>query len=360
MKICIIGGGLTSLVLAESLSKKGVDIDLIIKNEKKSQKNSRTLGISSENLNLLKNLFPSIYKLGNKIDKIEIYNDTKNKILNFGKPNTTLFYMFKYEHILTNVKKKIIKNRNIKIIFTLKTFQFSDKILDKYNLIIDTNLKNNFSKKHFHKYINKDYFSSAYINVIKHDKIKNNIARQVFTNIGPLAFLPLSQNLTSIVYSVIDNKNEKIDEPNLISKINSFSFGYKNISFSKFDNFKLNLNLSKKYYYKNVLAFGDKLHTIHPLAGQGFNMSLRDIKILNNIINNKINLGLPLDTYALDEFQNLAKYKNIIFATGIDFIFEFFSIERKIPKIVTNKLFNFLDNNKKINKYFSNIANKGI
>ena len=360
MKICIIGGGLTSLVLAESLSKKGVDIDLIIKNEKKSQKNSRTLGISSENLNLLKNLFPSIYKLGNKIDKIEIYNDTKNKILNFGKPNNTLFYMFKYEHILTNVKKKIIKNRNIKIIFTLKTFQFSDKILDKYNLIIDTNLKNNFSKKHFHKYINKDYFSSAYINVIKHDKIKNNIARQVFTNIGPLAFLPLSQNLTSIVYSVIDNKNEKIDEPNLISKINSFSFGYKNVSFSKFDNFKLNLNLSKKYYYKNVLAFGDKLHTIHPLAGQGFNMSLRDIKILNNIINNKINLGLPLDTYALDEFQNLAKYKNIIFATGIDFIFEFFSIERKIPKIVTNKLFNFLDNNKKINKYFSNIANKGI
>ena len=360
MKICIIGGGLTSLVLAESLSKKGVDIDLIIKNEKKSQKNSRTLGISSENLKLLKNLFPSIYKLGNKIDKIEIYNDTKNKILNFGKPNTTLFYMFKYEHILTNVKKKIIKNRNIKIIFTLKTFQFSDKILDKYNLIIDTNLKNNFSKKHFHKYINKDYFSSAYINVIKHDKIKNNIARQVFTNIGPLAFLPLSQNLTSIVYSVIDNKNEKIDEPNLISKINSFSFGYKNVSFSKFDNFKLNLNLSKKYYYKNVLAFGDKLHTIHPLAGQGFNMSLRDIKILNNIINNKINLGLPLDTYALDEFQNLAKYKNIIFATGIDFIFEFFSIERKIPKIVTNKLFNFLDNNKKINKYFSNIANKGI
>ena len=360
MKICIIGGGLTSLVLAESLSKKGVDIDLIIKNEKKSQKNSRTLGISSENLNLLKNLFPSIYKLGNKIDKIEIYNDTKNKILNFGKPNTTLFYMFKYEHILKNVKKKIIKNRNIKIIFTLKTFQFSDKILDKYNLIIDTNLKNNFSKKHFHKYINKDYFSSAYINVIKHDKIKNNIARQVFTNIGPLAFLPLSQNLTSIVYSVIDNKNEKIDEPNLISKINSFSFGYKNVSFSKFDNFKLNLNLSKKYYYKNVLAFGDKLHTVHPLAGQGFNMSIRDIKILNNIINNKINLGLPLDTYALDEFQNLAKYKNIIFATGIDFIFEFFSIERKIPKIVTNKLFNFLDNNKKINKYFSNIANKGI
>ena len=359
MKICIIGSGLTSLVLAESLSKKGIVIDLIVKNDKKAQKNLRTLGISNENLNFLKNLFPSTQKLGNRINKIEIYNDIKNKILNFENPNTTLFYMFKYDDILKSIKKKVIKNRNVKIISNLKTFQLSDRILDKYNLIIDTNLKNNFSKKHFHKKIKKNYFSSAYINIIKHDKIKNNIARQVFTDVGPLAFLPLSQNLTSIVYSVIDNKNEKINVPNLISKISSFNFGYKNIYFSKFDKFKLNLNLLKKYYYKNVLAFGDKLHTIHPLAGQGFNMSLRDIKILNNIINNNINLGLPLDTYALKEFQNSAKYKNIIFATGIDFIFEFFTIERKIPKIVTNKLFNFLDNNK-ISKYLSNIANKGI
>ena len=39
MKICIIGDGLTSLVLAESLSKKGIDIDLVVKSEKKSKKN---------------------------------------------------------------------------------------------------------------------------------------------------------------------------------------------------------------------------------------------------------------------------------------------------------------------------------
>ena len=108
-----------------------------------------------------------------------------------------------------------------------------------------------------------------------------------------------------------------------------------------------------------MLAFGDKLHTIHPLAGQGFNMSLRDIKILNSIINDNLNLGLPLDTSTLNKFQNSSKYKNIIFATGIDFIHEFFLIEKKIPKTIKDKLFNFLDN-KKISKYFSDIANKGI
>ena len=46
------------------------------------------------------------------------------------------------------------------------------------------------------------------------------------------------------------------------------------------------LNL-KSYYYKNVLAFGDILHKIHPLAGQGFNMTIRDIKLFLEIVKRK-------------------------------------------------------------------------
>jgi len=360
MKICIIGGGLTSLVLAESLSNKGINIDLVVKSENKPKKTSRTLGISKENFNFLQNLFPSIISIGNKISQIEIFNDNNNRILNFGNLNTTLFYMFKYDEIIKYVKKKVIKNKGIKIISQQKTFQLLDKVLNRYDLIIDTNINNNFSRQHFFKKIKKDYFSSAYIGIIKHDNLKNDIARQIFTNIGPLAFLPLSQNSTSIVYSIKDNKYKKTDDRNLISKIKNYKFRYKNIFFSKFEKFKLNLSLLKKYYFKNVLAFGDKLHTIHPLAGQGFNMSLRDIKILNNIINDNLNLGLPLDTSVLNKFQNSAKYKNIIFASGIDFIHEFFSIEKKIPKTITNKLFKFLDKNEKISKYLSDIADKGI
>ena len=75
MKICIIGGGLISLVLAESLAEKGIDIDLVVKSEKKSKKTLRTLGISKENLHFLQKLFPSIISIGNKINQIEIYND---------------------------------------------------------------------------------------------------------------------------------------------------------------------------------------------------------------------------------------------------------------------------------------------
>ena len=39
-----------------------------------------------------------------------------------------------------------------------------------------------------------------------------------------------------------------------------------------------------------MLAFGDLLHRVHPLAGQGFNMTIRDIVSLSKIIKNKIDL----------------------------------------------------------------------
>ena len=63
--------------------------------------------------------------------------------------------------------------------------------------------------------------------------------------------------------------------------------------------------LLRSYYYKNILAFGDLLHRIHPLAGQGFNMTIRDIKILNDIIKKRIDLGLNLDSSINVEFENL-------------------------------------------------------
>ena len=50
----------------------------------------------------------------------------------------------------------------------------------------------------------------------------------------------------------------------------------------------MSVNL-RNYYHKNILAFGDLIHRVHPLAGQGFNMTIRDTKELTNIIDLKLN-----------------------------------------------------------------------
>ena len=75
------------------------------------------------------------------------------------------------------------------------------------------------------------------------------------------------------MYSVRGANRFKKDEINKVIEKFNFKFNIKNIS--EISQFKIKSSNLRQYYYKNILAFGDLLHKIHPLVGQGFNMSLR-------------------------------------------------------------------------------------
>ena len=64
--------------------------------------------------------------------------------------------------------------------------------VNNYNLVINCSSSNFITKKFFYKKINKDYNAVAFTTIIKHNKFSNNIASQYFTELGPLAFLPIS------------------------------------------------------------------------------------------------------------------------------------------------------------------------
>ena len=108
------------------------------------------------------------------------------------------------------------------------------------------------------------------------------------------------------------------------------------------------------------MAFGDLLHKLHPLAGQGFNMSIRDIKDLVELIDYRINLGLPLDKSICIEFQNKTKSKNYIFSKGIDLIYESFNFESKIQSNFVSSAAKLVGQNKLLNKYFKQFADIGL
>ena len=231
------------------------------------------------------------------------------------------------------------------------------KIRD-YSLIINCDSNTGISKKFFFKKIKKNYESFAKTAVITHKKIKNNIATQIFTKRGPLAFLPLSETQTSIVYSIHNSKSE--EKENFNNLINFYNSKYKIKKISTINKFELNSFLLRSYYHKNILAFGDLLHRIHPLAGQGFNMTIRDVNVFINVIKNKIDLGLPIDSSVNYEFEKNLKHKNYIFSNSIDFVQEFFNFERKLNNNVLSKSLKILGKNSYINKLFTKVADKGI
>ncbi|MDC3385067.1 FAD-dependent monooxygenase, partial [Candidatus Pelagibacter sp.] len=213
-------------------------------------------------------------------------------------------------------------------------------------------------KKFFYRKIEKNYSSLAYTTTILHEKIKNNTAYQNFTKNGPIAFLPVSDCETSIVYSLksLDKKNN-LEMNSLVEKYNPI-YSIKKIN--SWSSFGLRSSSLRNYYKGNILAFGDLLHKIHPLAGQGFNMSLRDIKLLSDLIDEKINLGLDLDESICHEFQKKSQSKNFIFFSCIDWVYELFNIESKINSNLLKKSINIIGSNKVMNGLFQKLADSGI
>ena len=354
MKLCILGGGLTGLSLAKSLVKKGLSVDIFLSKKNLDFDSSRTIGISNDNLIYFNKEILDIKKLLWDIKKIEIYSDNlkSEKILNFENNNKSLFAILRNNELqsklLTSLKKeKLCKFRN--------NFNYQLSNLKNYGLIINCENNNYFSKKYFARRLKKKYNSVAYTTILKHKKITNNVASQIFTKNGPLAFLPLSELQTSVVYSIKGKKNINLEE--LIKKYNT---KYSIINFGVSNFFELKSSNLRTYYHKNILAFGDLLHRLHPLAGQGFNMTIRDIRDLSNLIEHKLKNGLELDNSICEDFQNITRHKNYLFSSGIDFIYEFFNLESKMNNNIITKSVRLIGKNKFLNRTFKNIANRGF
>jgi 2-octaprenyl-6-methoxyphenol hydroxylase len=194
---------------------------------------------------------------------------------------------------------------------------------------------------------------------LKHKKIKNDVATQIFTKNGPIAFLPISNIETSVVYS-LDTKTTKYKESDILNLINKNNPKYQIQKILKLSNFRLYSSNLRNYHYKNILAFGDLLHRIHPLAGQGFNMIIRDIKILSLIIQNRLELGLQLDESVLSEFEKKTKNRNFLFSKSVDFIYEVFNFDKKIKSKSFDNVLKNIGKNKKLTNYFINLADKGL
>ena len=351
--VCIVGDGLASLTLAKALVNQGIFVDLFSDQKLKKIEKSRTIGISKANIVFFNKKIMNIKKLLWEINNIEIYSDNlkDQKLLNFKNENKELFSIIKnfelYNLLISSLKKNIF--------FKLKK-NFKKLVSKNYDLIINCDKKSFFSKKYFSKKLSKNYNSYAHTTIIEHKKLsKNNKAIQIFTKEGPLAFLPISYSKTSVVYSC--RGSQKIDLENIIKKYNK---NYSILKINKVSNFKLVSNNLRNYYYKNILAFGDLLHKLHPLAGQGFNMTIRDIKILLDLIEFKLEHGLELDSSVCIDFQKKTKHKNFLFSNSIDFIYEFFNLESKTSNSALSKSVQFLGKNKYANQFFLKLADNGI
>ena len=360
-KICIIGDGLAGLTAAAMLSEQNISIDLYCGAKKKNKNlDNRTTAISESNFKYIKNkLNLSSNRIFWPCKKINLFFEDKEKtinFLNFDEKNKNLMHIFQNKDLRRKLDKIISSKKNIKTIKkdikkinTDNSFVLSGKRKIFYDLIILSigSLSNFYSKINSDRAIKKSYKEIAITVKVKH---KTNIqnASQFFLKEGPLAILPYKKDYFSMVWSVNNNyfyENKNNLKNILFGKLKTLLNTNKIINIGEIKTFPINLNLKTKYFKKNTLILGDGLHAIHPIAGQGFNLVLRDIRKLTELTSRTLQLGLLFkNTLILKDFYNSRKPENNLFGLGVNLTNLFFK-DRKyfssIKKIVLNNISNF-------------------
>ena len=370
-KICIIGDGLTGLVSALVLSKLDLDIDLVSKNTKiKKFIDTRTTALSDDNFtflskylnkNELRNFWPC--------KKVNLFYESENKFLNFmnfENAGKNIMYIIQNNKIKEIILKIIKKKKNIKLIngevkkvstqdtsiFVRNKKIFYDLVLlclgkgsnISLNLIGERNIKENFNEK-------------AFTSLVTHNS-DIIYPKQYFLKEGPLAILPINKKKFSFVWSV-EKKYEDAKIKNLIPlKLKELT---KNkILLNNIQNYPISFNFNTNFFNKNFLILGEGSYSVHPIAGQGFNLILRDIRELFDNINNHLSLGLQIkDSSIFKKFVQSRKPENLIFSLGINLTNKFFK-NQKSTALIKDIILKDIDQFKFLKSLSLKISNKGI
>ena len=360
----IYGGGMSSQIAALALAKDNFRVCFIENSTIKKSESNLVTFLSQGSVNYLNSIIDDPNELNQfaNIKKIicKLANTNKDSSIIFDNEIDSVLGKIVPNKIIKDVLNLCLKtNKNIEILFKKKSIR--KKIDSKKLSIIVDEQKEIFAKVFIlsaHdqnvldykkiKFIFQDLHQTALsMNVVGEFK-KPNQAFQIFTTSGPLAFLPYLNNQASLVWSLKDDSNELCYEKNdLESQVNNYL--EKEIGTLKIENIethKLNFNFAKKLYEENTIIIGNIAHNIHPIAGQGLNLSIKDISLFSKIISKYTSIGYEANNrMAFKEFDQLRKIDNAAYSFGTLALDKFLSSKNSLVSMIANTGIKILEKN---------------
>ena len=150
----------------------------------------------------------------------------------------------------------------------------------------------------------KSYEQVALITNVTPGKRHNNVAYERFTDTGPLAFLPMQDNRCSVVWTLTPDQAESLhalDEESFLAQLQE-RFGFRLGQFKKVGSrhiYPLFLQSATQMAQGRIAIIGNAAHSVHPVAGQGFNLALRDISLLSELIADAHRTGADIGQSAM-------------------------------------------------------------
>jgi 2-octaprenyl-6-methoxyphenol hydroxylase len=184
-----------------------------------------------------------------------------------------------------------------------------------------------------------DYGQVALVAAIAHEKPHHGIAHQFFMPTGPLAILPLPGNRSSIVWSETAANAAAIaalDDADFLAvlrpRFGDF-LGAISLAGPRFS-YPLNLTLANAYAAPRVALVGDAAHGVHPIAGQGLNLGLRDVAALAETVVEAMRRGEDIGALdVLERYQGWRRFDSTALALGMDSVNRLFSNDNPLLRL---------------------------
>lgn len=174
----------------------------------------------------------------------------------------------------------------------------------------------------------REYQQTAITANVVAERAHQNWAYERFTENGPLALLPMSEGRCSLVWTVQSGEEKALlssNEQQFAEQLQK-AFGYRLGHFEKIgqrNSYPLGLMQTHQPVQSRVVLIGNAAHSLHPIAGQGFNLGLRDAAVLAELIaSHPEDIGHPHVLDAYREWQQQDQ-DNVVNAT--DFLVKTFS-----------------------------------
>ena len=309
--ILLVGAGLTGLMFCNFLKNSKLKITILDSNPDKFYKevdNTRYIVLSNTSKKILSklDLWKDLAKHCSKIENIHISkkNLFGNTIVKAVDENLeSLGYQIPLKILLNSLYKGIKKSKNINFIYEAKakglnqnhvaSVNFTHKNVEKEiysnSVIFSSGSLDKMFESYFKKKIEKNYEQSAVVCEILTDIYDSTTAFERFTNDGVLGVIPRKNNSWTLIYSAnyqetniiksLDKQNLKSYFQKLLKSKCGNILQIKNLQF-----YPLRLQYYQSFSNNNICLIGDAAHTLHPIAGQSFNLTVRDCLEISTLI----------------------------------------------------------------------------
>jgi 2-octaprenyl-6-methoxyphenol hydroxylase len=179
--------------------------------------------------------------------------------------------------------------------------------------------------------VSRDYKQSGIVTTIAHEVPHEGTAYEHFRPAGPFASLPLPGNRSSLVWTEATAEAARLkslpleEVAALIEAVMGSTLGRITVE-EALQSFPLRLQLAREFVAPRLALIGDAAHVIHPLAGQGLNLGLKDVAALAETLIDALRLGVDHGAPAvLVRYQQWRRFDTAMMAAVTDNLNRLFS-----------------------------------